>query len=66
MDTSTWGMNEFKVTLQEFDKRTQTLTISFREDDGSDVVHTMNSGINNHFSKDFLKLFNIEMEKRNA
>ena len=52
--------------IEKFDSETQILTISFKEDDGSDVVHTMNSGINNHFSKDFLKLFNIEMEKRDA
>ena len=63
MNTSTWGMNKPKITLEEFDKETQILKINFQEDDGSDVEYTMYSGLDKHFSKDFLKLFNIKMEK---
>ena len=66
MNTSTWGMNKPIVTLEEFDSKTQILYINFKEDDGSDVEYTMHSGVDNHFSEDFLKLFNIKMEKRNA
>jgi hypothetical protein len=56
-------MNEFKITFHELDSETQTLTINFKEDDGSDVEYTMHSGVDHHFPEDFLKIFNIPMEK---
>jgi len=65
MNACTWGMNEFKITFHQLDSETQTLTISFKEDDGSDVEYTMHSGVDHHFSEDFLKLFNVKMEKYN-
>jgi len=66
MRASTWGMNKPIVTLEEFDSETQILTINFKEDNGNDIEYIMYSGVDKHFSEDFLKLFNIKMEKTNA
>ena len=66
MNVQTWGMNKFNITLEEMDTETQILEIEFKEDTGSNVLWRIYSGIDHHFSDEFLKLFNIKMVKRNA
>lgn len=59
-DLTTWGVVKPTIELSTIDKETQFLEICYYEDDGSHVVLRIYSGIDKHFSEDFLGMFNLD------
>jgi hypothetical protein len=59
-DLTTWGVVKPTIELSTIDKEIQFLEICYYEDDGSHVVLKIYSGIDKHFSEDFLRMFNLD------